>query len=153
MSLLAHTTDIPEYRTIAEIQKLLSEAKAIAILQEFNGAGDIEAISFRISTQFGPIQYKLPANVPGVDAALKEQYRAKKIDRRYANDSRHSRRVAWRIIRHWLEAQLSLIASGMAKPEQVFLPYAQDAKGKTVFEALSEQKFRGLALPAPEKTS
>src|SRR4051812_34261928 len=125
MGLLSYTTEIQEHRTLTEIQRLLGQAKASAILQEMNGAGDVEAIAFRINTQFGQMQFRLPANVQAVDATLKAQYKAGKIDRRFANDSRHSRRVAWRIIRHWLEAQIALVTVGLAKPEEVFLPYAQ----------------------------
>lgn len=144
--LLAYTTKIPEFRTLAEITKMLSQSKARSILQEYNGAGDVDSIAFRIDTQFGEMQFRLPSNVLAVDQALKDQHKAGKIDRRFANDSRHSRRVAWRILRHWLEAQLALVTVGMAKPEEVFLPYAQDQSGKTVFEALQEKKFSGLAL-------
>lgn len=146
--LLAYTTEIQEHRTIAEIMKMLSQAKATSILQNYNGAGDVEAIAFRIKTQFGEMQFRLPGNVLAVDATLKEQHKAGHISRKYANDSRHSRRVAWRILRHWLEAQLALVTVGMAKPEEVFLPYAQDVHGKTVFEALQKTEFKGLALPA-----
>lgn len=152
MSLLSYTTEAPEFRTISEIQKMLSEGKATAILQEFNGAGDVEAISFRTKSEFGEMYFRLPANVMAVDATLKQQCKEGKISRKYANDSRHSRRVAWRIIRHWIEAQLALITVGMAKPEEVFLPYAQDSSGKTVFENLRDKKFSGFALKDADRT-
>jgi len=34
-----------------------------------------------------------------------------------------SRRVGWRIIRQWLEAQLAIVETQMVTIEQVFLPY------------------------------
>lgn len=57
-------------------------------------------------------------------------------------------RVAWRIIKDWLAAQLALIKAEMVTLEQVFLPYAQNADGATLFDVLAEGKFRGLALPS-----
>ncbi len=148
-AILAYTTEVRAEKSVAEIIGMLSQAKAGAIMQEFDGAGNVEAIAFRIHTQFGQMSFRLPANVRAVDQALKDQWRANKIARRYANDSQHSRRVAWRILRHWLEAQLALITVGLARVEEVFLPYAQNAQGKTVFEELQERNFAGLALPAP----
>jgi hypothetical protein len=132
---------------------MLSEARARQILQEFDGAGNVTAISFRIDTNFGEMTFRLPADVMAVDSTLKAQYRAGKVPRRFSNDSEHSRRVSWRILRHWLEAQLALIKVGQAKIEQVFLPYAQNAQGQTVYESLVEKRFTGLALPAPERSA
>jgi hypothetical protein len=67
-----------------------------------------------------------------------------------ANDAFHARRVAWRILRNWTEAQLALIEVGMVKVHEVFLPWMQDpATGKTLFSTMEERKFDGLALPAP----
>jgi hypothetical protein len=150
--ILAYTTEVSAPKSVGEIISMLSQAKAGAIMQEFDGVGNVTVINFRIKTQFGEMTFRLPANVRAVDACLKEQYRTGKISRRYANDSQHSRRVAWRILRYWLEAQLALITVGLAKPEEVFLPYAQNAEGKTVFETLEEQRFTGLALPAPNQS-
>lgn len=147
--ILAYTTEVSDRKSVGEIIGMLSEAKAGAIMQEFDGVGNVTVINFRIATQFGQMTFRLPANVRAVDACLKEQARRGKIARRFGNDSQHSRRVAWRILRHWLEAQLALITVGLAKPEEVFLPYAQNADGKTVYETLEEKRFSGLALPAP----
>jgi hypothetical protein len=148
---LAYTTEVSPQKSIAEIIGMLSQAKASAILQEFDGAANVTAINFKIATSFGDMTFRMPANILAVDACLKQQHRNGVIPRRYANDSLHSRRVAWRILRHWLEAQLALITVGLAKVEQVFLPYAQNASGKTVFETLEEQRFTGLALPSTQK--
>ena len=89
-------------------------------------------------------------DVAATQQVLKEQWKAGKVDRRYANDSQHARRVAWRILKNWTEVQLAMIAIGNVKVEQVFLAFAQRPDGKTVYEALMEERFNGLALPAPE---
>jgi hypothetical protein len=151
--ILAYTTEVSPSKSVAEIIGMLSQAKARAIMQEFDGAGNVTAINFKIGTQFGEMTFRMPMSLTAVDACLKQQWRSGAIPRRFANDSQHSRRVAWRILRHWLEAQLALITVGLAKVEQVFLPYAQNADGKTVFETLEEQRFATLALPSTTEQS
>ena len=61
---------------------------------------------------------------------------------------REAARVAWRIIKDWLEAQLALVSAELADLEQVFLPYAQNGAGVTLYEALKAGQFNGLALPS-----
>jgi len=92
----------------------------------------------------------LPANIEAVKRILKKQALTGKIPRRYADDIDQATRTAWRILKDWLLAQSALIETGMATVEQVFLPYAQNASGLTLYEALIEKKFAGLALPAPK---
>ena len=54
-----------------------------------------------------------------------------------------SERVAWRVIKDWLDAQLSLIYVGQAELEQVMLPYATDGK-TTLYEKLKQKNYAGL---------
>jgi hypothetical protein len=144
--LLNYTTTIAVDKTIGEIYAMLARAKAQSIMSEFDGAGNVVAIAFRVTTQFGLMAFRLPANVKAAADVLNGQARARQIPRKFLNDVPQARRVAWRIVRQWIEAQLALVTLGMAKMEEVFLPYAQDSSGKTVFETLQEQKFSGLAL-------
>lgn len=55
-------------------------------------------------------------------------------------------KYGWRIIKDWLQAQLAIITIGMAKIEQVFLPYAQMKNGVTFYDTLRSSKFQALAL-------
>src|SRR6266478_5746936 len=41
-------------------------------------------------------------------------------------------RVAWRNILDWVQAQMALLEIGMAKIEEVFLPYMQDREGAAI---------------------
>jgi hypothetical protein len=149
MGLLNYTTSISAEKTVSEIQSALAKAGARAVLHEYDG-GHVAALSFRIQTQFGEIAFRLPANIGAVQKILRQQAQAGKIPRRYGDDVEQATRTAWRILKDWLAAQLALIQTGMASVEQVFLPFAQNASGQTVYEALLEKKFTGLALPAPK---
>ena len=80
---------------------MLAAAKATAILSEFNN-GICTALSFRITTQFGLLTFRLPANIDPVYVILQ---RSRLIPPRLRTQEQAAR-VAWRIIRHWLDAQL-----------------------------------------------
>ena len=45
-----------------------------------------------------------------------------------------------------LEAQLALIRAGLASLDQIFLPFAQDVSGATLYERIKEQRFATLTL-------
>lgn len=44
-------------------------------------------------------------------------------------------RVAWRIIKDWIEAQMAILESKQVVFEEIFLPYMLNNKGQTFFEA------------------
>ena len=140
-SILAYTTKVAVDKTVDEISRLLAAAKASAILSEFNDGVPV-AISFRIKTEFGLLTFRLPANVEGVLSVLQ---RSRAIEPRYRTREQAGR-VAWRIVLHWLEAQLAIVQAGVVKLEQVFLPYAQDTSGVTVYERLRERQFSDYLL-------
>jgi hypothetical protein len=148
MGLLNYTTSIASEKTVSEIQSALAKAGATAVMHEYDGFGNVSALSFRIMTRFGEIAFRLPANVSAVQLVLRRQAQSGKIPRRYIDDLPQATRVAWRILKDWTEAQLALVETGMVTIEQVFLAYAQNASGQTLFEAISEKKFTGLALPS-----
>lgn len=146
-ALLNYTTEIAVDKTIGEIYSILARNKTTAIMSEFDGAENIVALSFKAKTEFGEMAFRLPANVQAASKALNDQVQQRLIPRKFYNDVPQARRVAWRIVRQWIEAQMALIQLGQVKLEQVFLPYAQNQSGQTLYEALVESKFSGLALP------
>lgn len=153
MGLLNYTTEIAVEKTVGEIQAMLSRARASAILSEYDDAGNITALSFKVPTKLGTLSFRLPCDPRAVSQILNNQVRERKIPRRYLNDMAQARRVGWRIIRQWLEAQLAIVETQMVTLEQVFLPYAQNAEGTTLYEALRDRGFNGLALEAPAPKS
>jgi len=93
------------------------------------------------------LTFRLPANVDGVHAIL---MRSNQIPRSLRNHAQ-ARRVAWRIVLHWLDAQLALIQAGLATLDQLFLPFCQGPDGVTLYERMREAKFSGLLLEEGEK--
>ena len=57
-------------------------------------------------------------------------------------------RVAWRIVKDWLEAQLAIIDPEMVTLDQVMLPYMRSADGSTFYDAYLEGLGTQPALTA-----
>ena len=136
MTILNYTTSIATEKTAAEIQKKLAIAGAQAVLSEYDEDGVMSAMSFRINNIF----FRLPINISGVYSALQKDRKVPARLRTYEQASR----VAWRIIKDWIEAQVAIIQAGQAELVQVFLPYAQNNEGKTVYEAIKDNGFKQI---------
>jgi hypothetical protein len=76
------------------------------------------------------VSFRLPCNWEGVYKAMQND---RKIPRSYKNPEQ-ARRVAWRIVKDWVEAQMAIIEAGQAQLAEVFLPYAVTRSGKTVYQ-------------------
>lgn len=152
MALKNYTTQISVDKTIMEIEKILRRAGAEKILKEYHGDGDNLAISFIINTPQGKMPIRLPMNEREVSQVLQNDG---KLPMRLRNDIGHARRVGWRIIKDWLDAQMAILETRMVKVEEVFLPYAYDAiSNKTLFQKFEETKFKGMLLESgDEKTN
>ncbi len=153
MAILNYTTKIPVEKTIAEIEKLLADSGANKILKKYDNESNIESISFMLTTAKGDMPFKLPMNVEAVLQTLKNQsgeykqsgYRQRRIVPESMVTKEQARRVGWRIIKDWLEAQLALFFLRMVKIEEIFLPYMYNEKeDKTMFQILEEKGFDNM---------
>ena len=136
-----YTTDIPVERTIAEIQKILAQNGARGIALEYDRSGHIKDIFFKIILHNKELPFRLPAKADKVYTALHEgtpdHYHA-----RYGQQWRdEAQRIAWRICKTWLVAQITLINLEQAKIEEVFLPYLIMPSNKTLFETMEQNQF------------
>lgn len=138
MPLLNYTTKIDIFTTLGQIQGMLVKHGAKKILQEYDDDNNIEAVSFIIDTPVGVQAIRLPANVDAVHRVLMNQ--KVKCDREQAE------RVAWRIIKDWVEAQMAILESEMVTMDEVFLPYMLDNKGNTLYQLFASN---ALHLNAP----
>jgi hypothetical protein len=138
MAILNYTTSIDTGKTAGEIQKKLVVAGAQAVLTEYDQDGIMSAMSFRIQTVHGLLHFRLPINIEGVYQSLKKDY---SVPRRLVT-YQQAARVAWRIVKDWIEAQIAIIQAGQAELSQVFLPYAQNAEGETLYEIINKNNFK-----------
>lgn len=116
---------------------MLAKAGARAVLSEYDNKGEVSAVSFKMLVGNSEVGFRLPAAPDKVLGALKAQ---RGVEPRYKT-TEHTNRVAWRIIKDWVEAQLAIIETQMVKAEQVFLPYAITRNGETLYESVVKNKF------------
>ena len=136
-----YTTDIPVEQTIAEIQQILVHNGARGIALEYDEAGTIKDIFFKVMVNKKELPFRLPAKADNVYAALHEGT-PDHYHTRYGNQWREeAERIAWRICKTWLEAQITLINLEQAKLEEVFLPYLILPGNKTLFETMERNQF------------
>lgn len=145
MAIFNYTTAVPYEKSVQEIIKMLSNAKAVAVLQEYEN-GLVTHIAFKINTAHGLMAFRLPANLERGHAVLNK---TKGVERRYRTQE-HAARVAWRIVKDWVRAQLAIIETEMVTLTQIFLPFAQDAAGHTVYEQFEKHGFMAITYQ-PEK--
>lgn len=147
MGLKCYTTTVPADQSVGEIQKMLSKRGATGILLEYEqqGTGRIERVAFRMRMGEQDISFRLPLRWRDVkraimaDASIENRYRAKA-----ARDDDYAYRVAWRILREWVDAQMAMVDLGMVQVAEVFLPYAIMRDDRTLFEGLAADPGRLL---------
>jgi hypothetical protein len=139
VAILNYTTSKSADKTVMEITTILVKAKASAVMSEYEN-GVIARLSFKVSTIHGEHAFQLPANIDGVFNALK---RDPKVSRN-SKTREQAARVAWRIIKDWVEAQIAIIEADLATLPQVFLPYMQIGIGETVYSRFEKQGFPAL---------
>lgn len=137
MPLLNYTTTVPAQRTIGGVQAILVEAGARQIMTTYNDTGTPVGIAFAVETGYGLRHFTVPVNAEAVHAVLR---RDRDVPPRYSTPEQ-AERVAWRIVKDWLEAQLAIIRTQMVTLDQVMLPYMIGDEGQTVYELYRNQQL------------
>lgn len=137
MPLLNYTTKVPVARSVQEIEQTLVKAGANGTMHEYDSDGQVNAVSFRITLNEHQISFRLPIQWDRVAQVLKN-------DGVYRDDA-HAQRVAWRITKDWVEAQMAMLKTESVTLPQLFLPYAVSSDGQTLYEkiALNPQLLLG----------
>jgi len=138
--LLDYTTSVPVSRTVAQVQAILVEHGARAVMMEYDDRGRITALAFNIKMPNRDLPIRLPIDAAATLRVLQRQADNREIPGRYAKEE-HAYRVAWRIIKDWVEAQMSLLETEMVKMEEIFLPYVITPGGQTVYQVMVEKQF------------
>jgi len=133
MPLKDYTTGVSSHRTVGEITELLVKAGARGVAQEFDTDGRIVGLEFAVVLNGEALRYTLPVRASAVQGVLARQ----RVDRKYQTDE-HAERVAWRIMRDWVAAQLAIIETQMVTFDQVMLPYLRT--DDTMFERYVAQR-------------
>jgi hypothetical protein len=129
MAILNYTTSIESEKSIAEIQKCLVKHGAHKIVTDYAN-GMPSAVTFCLTLNGSMVGFSLPANYSGVLKAMKNDH---KIPRSKCTEAQ-AQRVAWRIVKDWVEAQMAIVEAQLADMAEVFLPYAITKNGTTLYK-------------------
>ncbi len=140
MPILNYTTQIESGKSVGEITAILGGFGARTITTDYDNNGFVSGIGFVIMIEGLPLAIRLPCNVEGVYKSLCNAKGVPSSKR----TREQARRVAWRILKDWLEAQLALFQVGQAEIAQVLMPYAVDAEGRTAYSMFKESHMRQL---------
>ena len=139
-TMFMETTRIAPERTVSEIQQILATHGASAVLLEY-AIANVEAISFKYDVGGQQIPFRLPCRWRAIETVLRKSGKRPRYDDTF---EKWARRVAWRQILRWVEAQMALVETSMVKVEEVFFPYIQTKTGQTVFELQEQRGFLAL---------
>ncbi len=145
--LFMETTQIPPDKTASEITARLVQAKARQIVLDYDANGNTTGLRFVIEVDGCQVPFALPVRVDPIFGIINGRRKMGRISH-IRPDREQAERVAWRQLLRWVEAQLAMIACGMVSTQEVFLPYAIQRDGRTLFQVVQEHQFK--TLPAPE---
>jgi hypothetical protein len=144
-TLFMETTEVPAERTAAEISAEIIKAGATQIATDYKD-GHITGLRWTMRIFGGDVAFSMPARVDPIYKILMDRKgigllwikdsSGKLTDKPYVPDIyAKARRVAWRQLLRWVQAQLAMIETGMVRPEEVFFAYMFDpVKKQTVFQ-------------------
>ena len=142
-TLFMETTDISSAKTVGQIIGELGEYPFVRqVSQTFNGSGGVRSIEFLITDELlGITSYRLEPRIEEIFKILQ----GKQTDpaKWEARDRQRAPKVAWRQVYRWMQAQLAMVDSKMAAPQEVFFAHMVNNDGTTMFQKFVEFK----ALP------
>lgn len=144
---LNYTTSIEADKSAIECIGILTKHGARKVGISLGEDKMPDGLEFIVQTPWGPRAYSLPVNVAGTEKALKAAWRARRIEPRFAT-SEQARRVAWRVVKDWLEAQMALIEAGAVDLPQVMLPWMKVDDNRTLYGAWIENETRMIEAAA-----
>lgn len=130
MPLKDYTTSVSVHKSVGEITAVLVKSGARGIGQEYDEDGRLIGVEFVVTHHGLMLRYALPVRTEAVLAVLTGQ----RVEQRYRTPEQ-AERVAWRILRDWLIAQLAIIETGMVEFPEVMFPYMRtDGADGTVYQ-------------------
>lgn len=153
MAVRNYTTKINVEKTIGEVEVILVKFGAGGIMKEYKGS-KVDALMFYLEKGGQKIPFKIPMSLEKSRRIVENAVKEGKLPRRYLSEplrSEQGERIAWRVIKDWIDSQLSLMEMNFAEPIEILLPYVYDQLQKqTLYDKFNENMNRFIALPEPE---
>jgi len=149
MAVRNYTTSITSGKTIMEIEQILVKFGARGIYKEYSGS-KVSGIMFYLVKDSQKIPFKIPMSLEKSRTIITKAVQEGKLPKRFSYEplrSEQGERVAWRIIKDWIDSQLSLLEMEFADAVEILLPYAYNVvENKTMYQKFIERKEEYLAL-------
>ena len=145
-SIKNYTTTISVEKTVGEIEGLLARYGARRILKDFDKNG-ISSLSFMVEVDGKFVPIKLPVNADKIVEILNKQVSIGSIPRRYKDDVSQARRIMWRVLLDWIDAQMTLVELGQRQLVEVFMADVLDMKtNETLYQKMLKEGITGYML-------
>lgn len=132
-SLYMESTEIAPEKTAAEIVFELVKAGATQVNTGY-AAGMITGLRWIMRVGGDDVLFAMPVRVDPIYKIFYKRrvgYLSKNDE---ANMMAKARRVAWRQLLRWVQAQMAMIDCGMVAAHEVFLPYVQVPSGQSLYQ-------------------
>ena len=143
MATLNYSTTIDDFKTVGEVQGMLAAHGAQKVMIEYDKDQQPAGLVFQMTTESGDRMFAVPVNVDSVQALLIRQGssgKLKALSKVQWQSREQAARVAWRVVKDWVEAQLAIIEAQMVTLDQVMLPYMRiGIDNRTVFDEYRDQ--------------
>lgn len=139
-----YTTKISADKTVGEIQSILALYGAQRISTDYEN-GRPSGLTFSLMTEHGWAEIQLPVDVPAMKSLLVDKNNAgqlRSLSQAERTSTEHAERVAWRIMKDWIQAQMALVESRMLSLTEVMLPYIVTDTGKTYLQRFRENTLQ-----------
>ena len=143
-----YTSTTPVGRSIADIEELLAQAGATTVVKQYgdngHGVNVVTGFTFTIDDNGHTAMFRLPANTAEYAAAMLSEKKRPRTGTA-GKVSEQAERTAWRVLKVWVEIQLTLIRVHRIHPFQVFMGYLYDPrKNETFFQIAQREGFARL---------
>lgn len=149
MTIRNYTTQISVDKTIMEIEQIILKFGAKGIYKEYTGS-KITGLMFYLERDGQKIPFKIPFSIEKSRRVIMQAVEEKKLPKKYYDEplrTEQGERVTWRIIKDWIDSQLSLLEINFADAVEILLPYAYNPiENKTMYQKFMENKKEYLAL-------
>jgi len=147
-TLFMETTKISVDNTVMQIQNVLGRHGCNAVMIQYDDEKQVAALAFQLNYKERKIPFRLPCRwepIFKIFLARQKSYSVTAEKRERLTEQ--AKRVAWRQILRWVEAQLALVNTEMVTMHEVFSPYIQvNLDGKTLYQRIEESGFNSLGL-------
>jgi hypothetical protein len=149
MAVRNYTTEIKVEKTLMEIEAILIKFGARGTYKEYQGSR-VSSLMFFIERDGQKIPFKIPMSLEKSRTIIVKAVNEGKLSKKYLQEplrTDQGERVTWRIIKDWIDSQLSLYEMQFADSLEILLPYAYNmVENKTMYQKFIENKSQFLAL-------